>query len=111
MPDLRVIDKLSEDFPDSWSKSSVRKIAETIAKFLINSNVEVSDFDIGKFVIIIKTSNNLEKIARQIITFKKIDDQSEKFKKNIISIIKDEFEEEIRQNFDELKIKSQKNNF
>jgi hypothetical protein len=111
MPDLRVIDKLSEDFPDSWNKSSIRKIAEVIAGFLKKNNVEVNDFDIGKFVIIIKSSDNLEKIARQIIAFKKIVDQSDKFNKNIISIIKDEFEKEIRKDFDELKTKPQKNNF
>lgn len=106
MPDLRVIDELSEDFPESWNKSSSRKIAEHIAKFLLENNFEVNDFDIGKFFIFIKTSNDPEKIARQIIAFKKIDDETEKFEKKLIEIIKIEFEKELNKDFDELKMET-----
>ena len=102
MPDLRVIDKLSEDFPESWNKSSSKKIAEQIAQFLLKNNVEVDGFDVGKFVLIIKTSNNPERIARQIISFKKIDNQSEKFKKNITEIIEIEFEKQLQKDIEEL---------
>jgi hypothetical protein len=103
MPDLRTIDRLMEEFPDTWKSTDFKKSAEIIASYLRTQGIDVKDIDIGKFCMIFRLNPNVHNAVKQIIFYLNISTINNSLEESLENLITKEYAKHIDNQLKELK--------